>query len=255
MAAQVERNVRTAQRWIDHYKEYGLVGIIPKPEGVNAAIKARIKITRDNLVKILHEPPSLHGMNRTSWRLEDLATIYEKVHGQSIGAMTVSTHLKNLGFGFRKSREILTSPDPLFREKLDHIKNILSTLGEKEKFFSVDEYGHFSVKIKGGRTFTKDQVVVPSLQHSKGWLIVTAALELSTNQVTHFYSRHKNTEEMIKLVEILLIQYKNQDKIYFSWDAASWHASKLLYAKIEEINRDTSTPQVELAPLPARPNF
>jgi transposase len=255
MAAQVEHNVRTVQRWIDHYQVHRLVGLLPKPKGINAAITERIKVTRDNLVKILHESPALHGINRTSWRLEDLATIYEKVHGRSIGAMTVSAHLKNLGFGFRKSREILTSPDPLFRKKLDHIKNILANLGPKEKFFSVDEYGHFSVKIKGGRTFTQDTIVVPQVQQSKGWLIVTAALELSTNQVTHFYSRHKNTDEMIKLVEVLLVQYKQQEKIYFSWDAASWHASKKLYAKIEEINADPNTPQVGLAPLPASAQF
>ena len=33
---------------------------------------------------------------------------------------------------------------------------------------------------------------VPQFQKSKGSLIVTAALELSTNQVTHFYSKEKN---------------------------------------------------------------
>ncbi|HEY8929520.1 MAG TPA: IS630 family transposase [Mucilaginibacter sp.] len=255
MATQVERNVQTVQRWIDHYKRQGLDGLITRPAGVNDNIRARIKTTRDNLVKILHESPALHGLNRSSWRLIDLAAVYDKVCGQSIGAMTVSTHLKSMGFGFRKSREILTSPDPRFREKLDHIKNILSNLGPNEKFFSVDEYGHFSVKIKGGRTFTKEVVAVPQVQKSKGWLIVTAALELSTNQVTHFYSRHKNTEEMIKLIEVLLLQYATQDKLYFSWDAASWHASKKLNTRIAEINGDPGTPDVELAPLPASAQF
>ncbi len=262
MAAQIEQSVRTVQRWIDHYKEKRLTGIIPKPSGTNAAIDERIRITRENLVKILHEPPALHGLNRTSWRLEDLATIYEKVYGKSIGAMTVSSHLKSLGFGFRKSREILTSPDPLFREKLNHIKAILSKLGDKEKFFSVDEYGHFSVKMKGGTSLTKADArkIIPQVQRSKGFLIVTAALELSTNQVTHFYSRHKNTEEMIRLLEVLLVQYHDQEKIYFSWDAASWHASKKLYAKIETLNSPAyraihQSPLVELAPLPASAQF
>ena len=32
----------------------------------------------------------------------------------------------------------------------------------------------------------------------KGTIIITASLELSTNQVTHFYSECKNTIEMIK---------------------------------------------------------
>jgi hypothetical protein len=35
--------------------------------------------------------------------------------------------------------------------------------------------------------------VVPQCQKSKGSLIVTAALELSSNQVTHFFSPRKDT--------------------------------------------------------------
>ncbi|MDP9078889.1 MAG: transposase [Bacteroidota bacterium] len=150
---------------------------------------------------------------------------------------------------------------PLFRKKLEHIKNILSNLGENEKFFSVDEYGHFSVKMRGGTTITRkgEQKVIPQLQHSKGFLLV-AALELSTNQLTHFYSRKKDTEEMIRLLEVLLIQYQTQHKIYFSWDAASWHASKKLFEKIEEVNGEAyrklhHTPLVELAPLPSSAQF
>ena len=69
--------------------------------------------------------------------------------------------------------------------------------------------------------------IVPLYQKSKGTLIVTAALELSENQVTHFYSTQKNTEEMLKLLEILLMKYANQSCIYFSWDAASWHAAPI----------------------------
>lgn len=262
MAKQVERSVRTVQRWVDYYKEHRLEGIIPKPAGINEAIIARTKLKQDNLVKLLHQSPTLHGLNRASWRLADLAAVYECVYGEPIGKMTVSAHLKKLGFGYRKSREVLTSPDPNFREKLDHIKNILSGLKENEKFFSVDEYGHFAVRMKGGTSLVKigEPRIVDSNQKSKGALLVTAALELSTNQVTHFYSRHKNTQEMIRLMEVLLEQYRDQEKIYFSWDAASWHASKKLYEKLAEVNsepyREThKTPLVELAPLPASAQF
>ncbi|MGB8399064.1 transposase, partial [Bradyrhizobium sp.] len=84
----------------------------------------------------------------------------------------------------------------------------------------------------------------------------TAALELSTNQVTHFYSKRKNTAEMIKMLEMLLAKYRDQDRIYLSWDAASWHGSKAFFKRVDEINaRDVNPalprPQVELAPLPS----
>lgn len=50
---------------------------------------------------------------------------------------------------------------------------------------------------------------IPQYQKSKGSLIVTAALELSTNQVTHFYSERKNTTEMIKLLNVLIDNYSD----------------------------------------------
>jgi hypothetical protein len=50
---------------------------------------------------------------------------------------------------------VLTSSDPLFREKLDNITNILSQLGENERFFSVDEFRPFSIKMKGERSLQK----------------------------------------------------------------------------------------------------
>ncbi len=89
---------------------------------------------------------------------------------------------------------------------------------------------------------------------------MTATLELSRNQVTHFYSKAKNTAEMIKLLEVLLEKYRGCDRLYFSWDAASWHASKALCEKVETINlteyRELArTPFVELVPLPKSAQF
>jgi hypothetical protein len=57
--------------------------------------------------------------------------------------------------------------------------------------------------------------------------------ELSQNQATHFYSKAKNTTEMIKLLEVLLEKYRGCNRLYFSWDGASWRASKALYEKVK----------------------
>jgi hypothetical protein len=133
------------------------------------------------------------------------------------------------------------------------------SLGPKEKFFSVDEFGPFAVKKRGGRSLVRRGHVrtVPQRQKSKGCLIVTGALELSTDQVTHFYSEKKNTTEMIRLLDILIEQYADQRRIYFSWDAASWHASRALYAHVREINssKDRRKSLVKLAPLPCSAQF
>jgi hypothetical protein len=152
---------------------------------------------------------------------------------------------------------VLTSGDPNFREKLDRVRAILSTLGPDEAFFSIDEFGPFAVKMKPGLSLTAPgkQRVVPQWQKSRGCLILTAALELSQNQVHHFFSHRKNTEEMSRMMELLLARYREWRKIYLSWDAASWHISKKLYSKIEEHNALGQGPLVETAPLPSGAQF
>jgi transposase len=216
---------------------------------------------KDAVFKVLHTPPSAYDINRTTWRLEDLQRIL-KQEGFSICKPYIEQITKDAGYKFLKAKFSLTSNDPQFREKLQKITNILSNLQPNEKFFSIDEFGPCAIKMCGGRSLMlpTERKTIPQYQKSKGSLIVTAALELSTNQVTHFYSPAKNTTEMIKLLEVLLEEYSNEECIYFSWDAASWHASKALYNKVDEVNSIEyrglhHNPKVELAPLPSNAQF
>ncbi len=259
---QVERTPEKVTDWIKDYRAHGLKAFEKQPRKQNEGILQSLQTKKENLIKLIHETPRLHGINRASWSLKTLSQAYRKSFGTNVSTSSISEYIHQEGYRFRKARETLTSPDPLFREKLRNIKFILSHLGEKEKFFSVDEYGPFAIRIKGGRSIQKngETKTFPQLQKSKGFLICTTALELSTNQITHFYSAKKNTEEMIKLLEILLVQYKGQEKIYFSWDAASWHVSKKLTERIATVNQEeyrqkNGTPSVELAPLPSSAQF
>ena len=167
---------------------------------------------------------------------------------------------KAAGYRWRKARVVLTSADPDYTEKLNRIRSILSKLRPDEAFFSIDEFGPFAVKMQPGRALTApgEQRVVPQWQKSRGCMIITAALELSSNQVTHFYSSKKNTAEMIRMMELLVEKYHDRQKIYLSWDAASWHISKRLGQRIEEHNAaalSNGGPMVETAPLPSSAQF
>jgi transposase len=211
---------------------------------------------RDALFSVLHSPPSSHDINRTTWRYSDLLRVL-KLRGVAMSSTTLTQIIRASGYQWRKARKVLTSRDPEYRQKMDRIHDILGTLGHNDCFFSIDEYGPFSVKILGGRKLVApgEDHVVPQWQTSKGTLIVTAALELSSNQVTHFYSDTKNTEEMLRLLAMLLLQYRSCDNIYLSWDAASWHIAKRLQERVEEINRTGAPPHVHLAPLPSGAQF
>ena len=95
---------------------------------------------------------------------------------------------------------MLTSNEFNYAEKLAHVRLILSKLGPDQVFFSIDEFGPFAVKAKPGRVLAApgEEPQVPQWQKSKGCLIITAALELSRNQVSHFYSTRRTRPEMIE---------------------------------------------------------
>ena len=65
----------------------------------------------------------------------------------------------------------MTSSDPLYREKVDAIKKVLSELKDDEAFFSIDEFGPFAVKMRGGKALQppeKKVRQVPQWQKLKG---------------------------------------------------------------------------------------
>lgn len=237
--------------------------------GVNGLIEDKRRGTKkhenpryiNEFFAILHTPPSTHGFNRTSWRQKDIKNIMAE-KGLKISLGGIRKIIKNSGYKYRNARVVLTSNDPEYREKLKVITDILGNLGPKEKFFSVDEYGPFAIKMQGGKSLVPrgEAKTVPQWQKSKGSLIITAALELSSNQITYFYSDKKNTQEMIKLLEVLINEYREEDCIYFSWDAASWHASKKFVERVKKINSDNlksykAFPSIALAPLPTGAQF
>jgi transposase len=247
------------QRLIQRYCSGEIVALLTRPSKVIK--KSERKDLRDRLFAIMHAPPMDYDINRTTWTIKLLKNILLK-EGTHVGANTLSAIIRAEGYHFRKTRAVLTSTDPNYREKMKRITRILRRLGPDDRFFSVDEYGPFSVRQHGGRRRVRrgEYPTIPQYQQSLGYLIATAALELSTNQVTHFFSKKKDTEEMITLMRRLIEQYSGCRRVYFSWDAASWHSSKKFLAEVRRVNKPeyrnaNQTPMVKLAPLPCRAQF
>jgi hypothetical protein len=248
---------------MEHWRTYSKHGVQALFQSYRTTVsrKSEDEATKQAVFSLLHSPPSAFNINRTTWRMIDLKTCLA-AKGVCLSKDILREIMRSAGYTWRKAKVVLTSNDPEYRKKVEHIQSILSNLGDDERFFSIDDFGPFAVKMKGGKRLVgpDEYPSVPQFQKSKGCLILTAALELSRNQVTHFYSKKKNTAEMIRLVYVLLEQYKGCRKLYISWDAASWHASRLLNETVENVNalsyRDEhGTPLVELAPLPACAQF
>jgi transposase len=250
---------KTVRNYIRQFNSGGLVKLFALSR--KETKKFEEQKFKDEVFRIFHAPPACYGFNRTSWRMDDLYQTLAN-EGHALSKTYIRKIIENAGYRYLKAKKVLTSIDPQYFEKLKEITGILSNLKVDEKFFSIDEFGPLAIKMKGGRSWVApgNSKTFPQWQKSKGSLIVIATLELSTNQVTHFYSTKKNTDEMIKLLEILLTQYNEENRIFFSWDAASWHASQKLYKRVEEINskeyrEKTKSPIVTLAPLPTSAQF
>jgi transposase len=253
---KIESTHRTVTAWLDAYRKKGLAGLELPKKLIPPVVAQRMKARHDQVVRLLHESPGTHGLNRTSWTITALHLRYNELYAPQVSWSQVAYTLKHNGYQFKKSRDVLTSQDPNFREKINRIQRTLEGLAGDEKFFSIDEYGPVGIKIKGGRMLKRkgEAYDVPDKQKHKGVIICTAALELSTNQVKYFYSLRKNTFETIKLVDMLAAQYRDQRRIYLSWDNVSWHRSKILTDHIAAHNM-LHTPEIRLVPLPSCTQF
>jgi transposase len=261
LAERIECTHTTMLKWLHAYEAKGLDGVNrpgnKKP--IREGRKAEIERKMDDVVHLVRQSPKLHGIDKTAWTITDLAYVFGKIRGTPISISQMSLYLKRRNIRYRRSREILVSSDPQFFEKYEEIQRILGGLGEKEKFFSIDEYGPKSVRPKGGHQLvTRGELpVYQKVDKGKGWFICTCALELATNQLSWFYSRKKDTEEIIKLIDALTLEYQQQERLYLSWDAASWHDSQQLRDYLAEINEadyrlKLKTPEIVVVPLPTK---
>jgi transposase len=251
-------NRRTHRKYLQTFKTDGQAALFARQ--TRSTRKFDNDSVKQAVFSLLHEPPANYGINRTSWAMDDLSRVLRET-GQPVCLKVIRKITKSAGYRWRKARVVLTSSDPDYTEKLDRIRSILSSLKPDEAFCSIDEFGPFAVKMKPGLALVApgEQRLVPQWQKSRGCIILTAGLELSGNQVTHFYSAKKNTTEMIRMMELLIERYSDRRKLYLSWDAASWHISKRLYERVEEHNEaavvGSRAPVVETAPLPAGAQF
>jgi hypothetical protein len=253
---------QTFRKYYNRYSAGGLPSdLLPRRRGPKHRVKpeGEVVAAKDAVFKVLHSPPSNFGFNRSTWKRDDLQQALRSA-GVLLSKRDIRSIIRAAGYRWLKAKRVLTSKDPEYRSKIDFVKSTLQDLRGDEGFFSIDEFGPVAVLKRGGRRLVAPgvNVTIPQWQKSKGTVIITAALELSTNQVTHFYSEKKNTAEIIKLLDQLLASNRHLSRLYLSWDAASWHMSKQLARRIASNNvmaEVTGSTRVEAAPLPAGAQF
>lgn len=264
--AQVASDFRvtttTVHKWIRRFRSEGLAGLADRTSAPRHVPRRMIQPSeelRDAVMRVLHVPPTDFAINRTAWRMKDL---HEVLVGQGTIATlnSIRTVLRAEGIRWKNARVALTSKDPDYQAKVAAIKGVLGSLREDEAFFSIDELGPVAVKMRGGRSlqFPGQVRTVPQWQKSRGTLIMSAALELASNQLTYFFSEAKNSEETIRLIDLLRERYHRFKRLYLSWDAAPWHRAERLNEHLASIDSRVDKeggPRLTILPLPTSSQF
>ena len=250
----------TIERWGASYRRYGEAGLCARTRR-KFPNRASARVTKVRILEIFHSQPSTYGINRASWTGESLAKAVHRKYGVTISARTASRHLSESGHTMRRARQVLTSPDPNYRAKVEVVLQTLQTLEDTETLFFIDELGPLAVKKHGGRSFVKkgEALVVPQLQATKGSIVLAGALCATTNRMTWCYVQSKDTTAMIDLIELVFSEHQDKTHIYITWDAASWHDSISLVDWLDAFNLKTKEmkvgPLITLVPLPSGSQF
>lgn len=140
VATSMGVSTNTVYKWHHRFREEGVTGLrdrSSRPKVSRTSLTDREGV-KDQLFRILHAPPSEYGFNRTTWKFSDLHQALEQ-SGVRIGRHAIRKIVKDAGYRWLKAKKVLTSNDPDYRSKLDRIHRILSGLGDREGFFSIDE--------------------------------------------------------------------------------------------------------------------
>jgi transposase len=262
IAAKVECPAARIRKWMIKYDKQGLTGL----EGTRKIRSPgkrgdRLERNRKLILEILHNRPKAFAINRASWSLRSLSIAFEMHYAQKLSDRTISRLIKRSGYSFKKTRRVLTSPDPDYREKVELLLKTLRALGKNEHLFFIDEMGPLRIKKYGGRSFVAkgDSSTYQQIQANKGAITMSAALNATQNRVTWLYSLAKDTQAMIDLIEILFNQYHSAKRLFITWDAASWHRSTDLLRWLDAFNTETGAlgvgPSIHLVPLPRSAQF
>ncbi len=251
----VNRPYKTIHRWIHKFKKDRMDSIETRIDRTKNNPELRERKSR--IIKILHCQPKDYDINRTSWRLEDIARIYEKEYGKKLSTTSIRRNIKGTGYSIKRAIRVLTSNDPKYREKTKKVLDTLRNLGPNDAFFFIDEAGPWQVKKYGGKSLTPKGTIktYPQFQIPKGRVTFIAALDAIKNQVAWLFAKSKDTSAVISLIKILFEKYHGYSTLYLTWDCASWHRSKELQKFLNKLNSDKEGPTVEVVPLPKQSQF
>ncbi len=105
---------RTMERWVRHFEEHGLTGLI---EGDRAGRPTRLNAPQlEQVQRVLREPPAAAGLAGNLWDGKILSAYLDQQYGIALGVRQCQRLFRQFGFRLRKPRGLVAKADPELQE-------------------------------------------------------------------------------------------------------------------------------------------
>lgn len=111
---QVETIYKTLNQWLAGYRAKGLKAFELKPHETDKKVVKAMKGRKEKLLRLIHESPKLHQLNRTSWSLTALTSVYNKLYEPQLTYAQICLCVKQMGTGTKNQGKCLPVPIPSF---------------------------------------------------------------------------------------------------------------------------------------------
>lgn len=201
---------------------------------------------------------------RATWTLDDLATALAAgfEHIVSISHETVRRLLKRQQITYRRAKEWLTSPDPLYTVRKSQRDRLLALARASPQGAAVwlDQSWFVRWPYRFWAWSAKDALprVAKRWTEAVDTTAVYAALDDETQEsFLSWVQEQPNSEVTVDFLESLMSYWTTRDKhfIVLFWDKASWHTSKRTRQWIRDYNqraKQTGLTRLIVCQLPSR---
>jgi putative transposase len=171
------------------------------------------------LLETLQQSPQQFGLARSRWRLDDLRQVVPALADYHRGSL--SRLLQRLGVRKRRGRYALTSPDPQYQAKLEHIARIEALVRRhprRARLLYLDEFT-LHVQPDLGACFSPAGVepVAPPALGLPRYYRYAGALDPHTGQVVWRTGRSMGTQNLDRFLRQLRRVYPGQ-RLFVVWD-------------------------------------
>ena len=241
IAQTMNYSMRTVQRWLNRYDQYGLDGLEDAPKLGRAKIAPHLN---DIIETQAGQPPSVYGYLQTVWTVALLTLHLAERFGIKVSPSTVRNVLHQMRFSWHRPK--LTPArkhDPDRAIKQARLAEVLHAPASAATIIAADECDvHLLAVLRAMWQRIGEQLRLPTPGHNQR-RSVFGGLNLRTGQWHYRLADHKRTPDFIAFLTVLLQAYTT-GTIFVIVDNATIHSSQTLMTWL------TQRPRLQLVYLP-----